>query len=217
METIVVIVGEDAKCFTVHKDMICNKSPFFAAACAKDWIEGQKGRVKLPYFNAEYFHFYVDWIYSRKFDEDALSDAPLPFDGTKKKQPLKSKDGWSTRVTLTHICCTIFIMADYLGDHDCKKHCMKLLVAQVTKKEPVPTLWILPQTVQLISRDTSDNFGLFHWVVDAIAVMAWGKDQAQISPFLQGIPSGVRDALLLKFMCHGKSARHMGKVDEYLD
>jgi hypothetical protein len=39
-ETLRVIVGSGEKKFVVHKQLVCQKSPFFKSASAKEWEEG---------------------------------------------------------------------------------------------------------------------------------------------------------------------------------
>ena len=57
-------MGPEEKRFSVHKEAICAKSKFFAAACSKRWIEGQEKLVRLPETKAEAFKEYCKWVYS---------------------------------------------------------------------------------------------------------------------------------------------------------
>lgn len=57
-------MGTEEKRFSIHKEAICAKSKFFAAACSKRWIEGQEKLVRLPETKAEAFKEYCKWVYS---------------------------------------------------------------------------------------------------------------------------------------------------------
>jgi hypothetical protein len=57
-------VGPQEKRFTIHQDVICDKSKFFKAACSKRWIEGHEKLVRLPEVKPEVFQHYFNWIYS---------------------------------------------------------------------------------------------------------------------------------------------------------
>lgn len=63
-----MLVGKDKKSFTVHKSSICNKSPYFVAACSEIWKENEDGIVTLSHIEANTFNLYVHWVYTGKVD-----------------------------------------------------------------------------------------------------------------------------------------------------
>lgn len=64
-DTITILVGKDEQRFTVHKDIICEKSEFFQAACSQRRREEQEMVVRLPDLRAPYmFPVYMDWVYT---------------------------------------------------------------------------------------------------------------------------------------------------------
>lgn len=50
--------------FLVHKDIICAKSKFFAAACSERWVEGKEKQVRLPEVDPTVFESHLSWVYS---------------------------------------------------------------------------------------------------------------------------------------------------------
>jgi hypothetical protein len=64
-DIIIVLVGEDKIVFPVYKDLICENSRFFQAACAPDrWLEGNAKMVPLPHVNPNTFKAYYHWVVS---------------------------------------------------------------------------------------------------------------------------------------------------------
>jgi hypothetical protein len=59
----------------VHKDLLCQKSPYFSAAANDCWKEGQEGRVPLSDDDPAAFALYVQWLYrGRIFSARDMSD-----------------------------------------------------------------------------------------------------------------------------------------------
>ena len=70
-----ILVGPDESRHTVHKDLLCQKSPYFSAAANDCWKEGQEGRVPLPADDPSTFALYVQWLYrDRTFSSQDMTD-----------------------------------------------------------------------------------------------------------------------------------------------
>jgi hypothetical protein len=68
-------VGPDESQHTLHKDLLCKKSPYFTAAANDCWKEGQEGRVPLPNDDPAAFALYVQWVYrDRIFSSQDMGD-----------------------------------------------------------------------------------------------------------------------------------------------
>ncbi|KAF2158468.1 hypothetical protein M409DRAFT_71631 [Zasmidium cellare ATCC 36951] len=50
----------------IHKDLLCDNSPFFAASLKEDWKEGQEGKVPLPDDDYDTVELYRQWLYRDK-------------------------------------------------------------------------------------------------------------------------------------------------------
>lgn len=77
---VMVDVGEDrgeVQTFSVHKEIICNYSDYFRAACTGEFLEAKSGRVRLPEDHAELFDLFVQWVYSQNL-EQVLAQATRP-------------------------------------------------------------------------------------------------------------------------------------------
>jgi hypothetical protein len=63
---ITIRVGsKPSKDFFVHKDVLCNHSPFFKGAVSGEWKEGKASLVHLPEDDQEIFSLYCSWLYDQ--------------------------------------------------------------------------------------------------------------------------------------------------------
>lgn len=74
IDTIKVLVGPYEEAFSVHKDIVCAKSPFFETACKKEWSEGKEGIVRLEQHRPDAFKLFVHWIYSSTIDLEIIPE-----------------------------------------------------------------------------------------------------------------------------------------------
>jgi len=74
-----VVVGPSEQPFLVHKDIICAKSKFFAAACSERWVEGKEKKVTLPEAKASAFQSYLVWVYCGKVDVTCISSEDFDY------------------------------------------------------------------------------------------------------------------------------------------
>lgn len=63
---VTVLVGKGREKHIVHEQVLCERSPFFAAAFDKEWKEGQERTIPLPDDDPEAFALYLQWIYRGK-------------------------------------------------------------------------------------------------------------------------------------------------------
>ncbi len=69
---IVVKVGKEKREFGVHKELICSLSPYFTALCSERWSASCKSNeVELLSEEPKVFEFFVQWLYSRKLDDES--------------------------------------------------------------------------------------------------------------------------------------------------
>lgn len=73
-ETVSVTVGETAKTFRLHKDLLCRRSKYFDAAFNRGFKESETYELKLPEEDEAAFGLFVDWLYRGSLPE--LAAAP---------------------------------------------------------------------------------------------------------------------------------------------
>lgn len=57
-------MGPKEQCFMVHKNIICRRSRFFEAACAKKWTKPDK-KIRLPEDEPDAFAVYLECVYNQ--------------------------------------------------------------------------------------------------------------------------------------------------------
>jgi len=63
-----VLIGPDQTRFSVHKDVLCQRSSFFNAAFSGDWKEKNERKIALPDDNEELFSKFLGWAYTDDLD-----------------------------------------------------------------------------------------------------------------------------------------------------
>ena len=70
------MVGALEKEYILHRDVLCQSSEFFVAACSHNWPEGREKRVQLAHADPGLFEVYAHWIYSRKVIMSFMAGRP---------------------------------------------------------------------------------------------------------------------------------------------
>jgi hypothetical protein len=96
------LVGPDEAEFTVHKDVVCARSTYFAAACSERWTEGRDKTIRLIDTEKATFQMYMDAMYDR-----------LSYSSEKSSRPL----------------IKLYILGDFLNDVKLRNRAMTLLVS----------------------------------------------------------------------------------------
>ena len=99
-----VLVGPEKKLFAVHRDVICDRSPFFRAACSERWQQGSKA-IELLDDEPETFDTYLLCVYRNKINIGDL----------KSFGPEENKSEAEFEGNYNHLL-RIYILADKLGD-----------------------------------------------------------------------------------------------------
>lgn len=74
---ITLLVGPSKEIFTVHKHLICDKSPFFDAACNGGFLESAENMVHLPEDQPVIVELFLDWLYTGEFASPEAESANL--------------------------------------------------------------------------------------------------------------------------------------------
>ena len=62
-----ITVGQEEKAYTIHKDLICGKIPYFAKEFEGSFSEAQTGKMHLPDVSTEAFEVILQWLYCKTF------------------------------------------------------------------------------------------------------------------------------------------------------
>ncbi|TKA63353.1 hypothetical protein B0A55_10076 [Friedmanniomyces simplex] len=123
--TVTILAGSGKTSFEVHKDIICQSSDFFVAACSKAWAEGKEGTIRLPTVEPDTVKLYIHWIYTDTIDLDILGNDPkLP--GNSSLQ--------STQFT------RLYVAADMFLDKAMKNKVMDTILERIDRGDWAPSL-----------------------------------------------------------------------------
>ena len=67
-ENVTVLLGEDAKPITVHKNILCQSSSFFQKGCSGRWRSSNDRPFTLADHEESNFLIYVHWLYTGELD-----------------------------------------------------------------------------------------------------------------------------------------------------
>jgi BTB/POZ domain len=68
VKTVEVTLGPDSVKFLIHRDVLCEQSPFFSAALNSGFQEGITQKVHLPTIEARHFEHAVLWFYAQRLE-----------------------------------------------------------------------------------------------------------------------------------------------------
>ncbi|KAI1959819.1 hypothetical protein LOZ58_004184 [Ophidiomyces ophidiicola] len=69
---ITITVGESEAQFQAHKDLLCQKSPFFNGALMRDFKEAGENAISLPEDDPDTFERFLQWLYSGIYELSGL-------------------------------------------------------------------------------------------------------------------------------------------------
>lgn len=142
-KTVVTIhVGPERHAFQVHKEILCQASPFFAAAFDSDYnfSEASSGSLAFPEVRAIDFEFFVQWLYRHDLAHEEL-DVP--------------KAAYFRLIRL-------YILADLLRIEALRNDVIDMMIMMSEKWNSVPT----PDDTMLLHDQVRDKTGLRKLVVD---------------------------------------------------
>ncbi|OCK76077.1 hypothetical protein K432DRAFT_408480 [Lepidopterella palustris CBS 459.81] len=126
--------------YTVHEDLICSRSRFFANAMRHDWKESSERLVPLPDDHPSTFAVYRTWLYS----------------GLLATRGFSSLEEWE-------ILCAAYILGEKLQDSEFKD---TVIDAMIEKINDEPALDFPPETVVEIYENTPPSSHARRLLVD---------------------------------------------------
>jgi hypothetical protein len=146
-----VVVGPDQYEHTVHKDLFCEKSPYFSTATKEHWQEGQEGRVTLPLPNDDpaVFALYIQWVYrGRIFCRQDMGDT-----GGNREE--------------IDLLIEAFVLGEKLQDQEFRDALVDCLIHAVDTPDGQDKRWYpTPSAVDRAYRGTPDSSPLRRLLVD---------------------------------------------------
>jgi hypothetical protein len=148
-EVITILVGPEEHRFIAHKDVICDKSKFFKAACSDRWLEVQEKIVRLPGARSEVtFRTYIDWIYRSDLVVDEV----------------ESEDSEEVDLNTKSELIELYLLGDVLEDVKLRNKIIHLLNTNINTSDH----HLDPHLCELIWDNTTSNSLLRKWTVDSI-------------------------------------------------
>lgn len=172
-----VLVGLEEYLFLVHKDIICAKSRFFAAAYSERWIEGKERKFRLPDVDASVFQSYLAWVYCKQLDvtyfDSNFIDEDIP-----------------DRARTVAMYFELYLLGDSLDDIRLRN---KVLQTLVLDTESLPR----PETVRQVWKNTLESSLVRRMMVDRVTIRV-RRTYLLENPakYLQGFVQQVAAALL---------------------
>lgn len=125
-------MGEDERAFLIHKNIACDKSDFFKAACNSDWKERKEKTIRLPNTEVRTFTIFACWLYTNELDLNGTGQKPIWSTGM---------DAELRRNTWMDIY-RCYVLGDFLNSAQfCNTLVDELLAsAEATKKIPGPRI-----------------------------------------------------------------------------
>lgn len=176
--------------------MICKVSPFFRAACSKEWLEGQTRVVRLPLQEPEIFRYYVEWAYQTLIKLEDLREDLREIEAAKgnKIDDVKLQKTYARRFADAR--CKLWVAADYFGDQACQNACIQQL-AYTLRFTKMAKLWT--STVDFVIEYTSPDSGLYRWMIDDLAhYLTNSPSIGEQSRWREKLPDSVKDQLINK-------------------
>ena len=159
---------EDETPFTVHKNLICGRSPFFEAATSGLWRESSSGTVILEYMKLHNFKIYLQYVYDSTTDIGALAKACGPKCAAYKQC---CRDDAARPLTYQRPC-ELWVLGDFLRDDG---FC-NIAIDALIRADDVHFSSIGEDTVEYIYRETSENSRLQKWVAKrSLRLMSFGE------------------------------------------
>lgn len=161
----------------VHKMAICAKSPFFQAACSREWKEGQDRLIRLPEFEPDCFLVYIHRIYTSVLDMTLL---PEPS---------------GTRFAPAYVnLAKVWMLANYLQDDEM---CNGVTDRLLTKLDGHPKHFIVMETLEFVGTHTSPESGIRRLFKDVMVARAREGRVQELS--VKGLPLEIMAEMAKKF------------------
>ena len=139
-ETIIVRVGSDQKDYTVHKAMLCERSPFFQGATSGQWLESEEKFVPLPTVEPYIFESWIHALYSGHIDITLFSG--------------KDDHSPASYEAMFLDLAKLWVLADMLLDHGLCDHLVDMLINMSLGQRTIPEITTLQYVYVHTAKDS---------------------------------------------------------------
>lgn len=160
-----MLVRKSEKKFTVDKEILRKSSPFFDAACKRDWKEGEEGVVRLTLVEPLYFRVYANWVYGVGLDPGTV-DAKDIMDAVGFGWWDKSLDEREKGYVKLWLLIALYIAGDVLGDTKFQDAVLDALLPRVRDN----TRGLDPHAISMAWERTVEGCTLRRLILDALVI-----------------------------------------------
>ena len=186
-----MLVGPQQERFSVHPGILGKFSTHFKSIYSRIFKRGNNKTISLPDTDPLTFKCYLEWAYFTNDDFLELLDVEVPH---------QLKD----HTILQHferVCCQLcrlWILADYLGDAECKRSVIMNLV-----DGEFPILSFEVSIVELVYMNTTWGSGLRKWMYQTMAQDISSSDiQTKLRNYPQEVVLDVFEAFMEPPVCN---------------
>jgi hypothetical protein len=169
-DTVILLVGPEARKMLVHGLQITAHSDFFAAALKKEWAEGQTRKIKLPEEEPEIMPYYFDHVYFGKLPTEIYTTASL---GLKKELGYK-------------LLAQLYVLAERMLDSKCRNRILREFLRLRDLKCTTGETWNPTEIpVNIIYQGTTSGSPARRLLVDIHASYArenWYPEDVNVAP-----------------------------------
>lgn len=110
-------MGGNGKTFKVHKNLLCDKVPVFAAMFKGNFQEASTGLAKLPEDDEKAFEYFIGWLYRGALDPTTDCGHLLNLYGFAKKYELLSLMDLTINTMIKYLVAANILLTGFDVDH----------------------------------------------------------------------------------------------------
>lgn len=167
-------MGKDdtARTFTVHRDLIIEMSPYFAAALSGRWTQEEHKPLRLPDHQPTHFQFWLEWLYKRMTNMLAVAQS---IDGT-----IVHEKGSDRFISGLSFMINAWILGDFLGD----VYIRNMIMYEVLRVNFTHGRKVGNKNLEMIAKRCPPHSTIYRWARDVVARSYSAEDLEQVEVVL---------------------------------
>lgn len=209
--TITVLIGEAEAPFTVHENLIYERSEFFKAAVTRGWQETQSKTVRITHQEPALFQIYLETIYATHVSLLAIiqNHAHEIVSEETAESLLIDEDRDTTKQKVGHSFIMLYMLGDYLSDVKLQK----MVVQNVVKALNENNITFLYESIKTLFENMPSNCSLQKLVADVMAVQLNTRGPDHVDELAHEISAQITTPLLKAKVAdryNGGNPNHIG-------